>query len=166
MKFITRGGALLFLFSMCLTPAAYADSATGTAIATITRFLSITNISDLEFGVVSVSSSAGSVMIDAQGNRRASGGAAINPNDEFTPARFVIQGKPNATFTVSLPRRVELKDTSGNIIAVDNIRSSLGTGRLDGEGALEITIGGQVNFAPNQSTGDYSGVLVVELNYS
>lgn len=145
---------------------AHADSATGTTIATITRFLSITNVSNLEFGTVSAGAVAGSVRVDSEGKRSATGGVVINPNGAFTPARFVIQGKPNGSFTVTLPKRVELTDNTGNTIAVDNIRPSTPTGRLDTDGAMELSVGGQINLDANQSTGDYTGILVVELNYS
>ena len=167
MKFIARlSGYFCILLVMITATPVHAGSAAGTAIATITRFLSITHISELEFGTVSASSAAGSVVIDIQGNRFSTGGVVINPSGAFTPAKFVIQGKPNASFTVSLPNIVELRDTAGNSIAVDNIKSSLESGRLGDEGALEITVGGQINLKANQSTGDYSGILVVELNYS
>lgn len=145
---------------------AYADSATGTAITTITRFLSITNVSNLEFGTVSAGSTAGSVMVNSQGQRSSTGGVVIDPNGGFTPARFVIQGKPNGAFTVSVPTRVQLTNTTGNTIAVDNIRSNMPNGRLDNNGSLELSVGGQINLEANQSTGDYTGILVVELNYS
>ena len=167
MNFIARlSGYFCMLIVIVTTTPVHAGSAAGTTIATITRFLSITNVSELEFGAVSVSSAPGSVVIDTQGQRFSTGGVVINPNGAFTPAKFVIQGKPNASFSVSLPKIVELKDTAGNAIAVDNIQSSLESGRLGDEGALEITVGGQINLKANQSIGDYSGVLVVELNYS
>jgi hypothetical protein len=165
-EFARLGIYTSLLVILTVAAPAHADSATGTTIATITRFLSITNISNLEFGTVSAGSAAGSVIVDSRGKRSSTGGVVINPNETFTPARFVIQGKPNGSFTVSLPTQVELTDTTGNTIAVNNIRSNMQNGRLDNAGELELTVGGQINLDANQSSGDYSGILVVELNYS
>ncbi|KPJ91130.1 MAG: hypothetical protein AMJ55_12380, partial [Gammaproteobacteria bacterium SG8_15] len=84
----------------------------------------------------------------------------------YTPAKFVIEGKPKANFYIKMPDRVELRDGYGNIISVTDFRANMQSGALNDEGVLEIKIGGQINLDPNQSTGDYSGSMVVELNYS
>lgn len=167
MTFISRRHVCVCLsLAMTMATPLYAGSTAGTTQATVTRFLAISRLSDLAFGTVSVSASAGSVRIDPLGNRYTSGGVAIDPADPFKPARFFIQGKPNAAFTVALPPSVQLKDPAGNAIVVDNIKSSLASGRLGEAGSAEIFVGGQINLKANQATGDYSGVLVVELHYS
>jgi hypothetical protein len=150
-----------------LIPAnSFAASAVATVNVTVARFLSITNTSALEFGTVSASATAGSVVVDANGMRFTSGGIRINPSGLFTPAKFIIEGKPDASFSISLPSTVELRDGSGNTIHVDKFEASNQTGNLDSNGALEVKVGGKINLDANQKSGDYSGVMIVELNYS
>lgn len=158
---------LLVAVVVALMPVqASAVSAIATINVTIARFLSITNTSSLEFGTVSVSSTAGSVVVDINGMRFTSGGVTISPSGVFSPAKFVIQGKPDANFSVSLPNKVELRDSNGNTIEVDNFQANHATGNLDANGTLELKIGGKINLDANQKSGDYSGVMIVELDYS
>ena len=98
--------------------------------------------------------------------RYAVGGVTINPAEHFTPAVFLIEGKPYENFAVKLPDKVELRDSHGNTIEVNQFKSTVDSGALDANGLLEIKIGGQIDLDANQSTGDYSGTMVVELNYS
>jgi hypothetical protein len=143
-----------------------AVSAVTTINVTVTRYLSITNTSTLEFGSVAASATAGTVIVAIDGTRFATGGVTINDAGSYTPAKFIIEGKPNANFYIQLPDRVELRDGYGNIISVTGFRTNIQSGALSADGVLEIKIGGQINLDPNQSTGDYSGSMVVELNYS
>ncbi|WP_455208049.1 DUF4402 domain-containing protein [Kaarinaea lacus] len=144
----------------------FAASAVSTINVSVTRSLSITNISSLEFGSISVSSTAGTVVIGTDGMRFSTGGATINPSGTYTPARFYIEGKPNANFSIKLPNIVQLRDGYGNTISVDNFNATVGSGTLDANGILEFKVGGQINLDPNQNTGEYSGTMVVELNYN
>lgn len=145
---------------------AFAVTAVSTINVTVARYLAITNTSTLEFGSVSVSATAGSVVINTDGMRFASGGVTVNPAGSFTPAKFIIEGKPNANFAVVLPKTVELRDGNGNTIEVTGFKASTESGRLDANGALEIRVGGQIDLDANQATGDYSGTMILELNYS
>lgn len=144
----------------------YAASAVTTIKVSVVRFLSITNTSLLEFGTVSASTTAGAVLIDTDGNRFATGGVTIDPAGLFTPAKFYIEGKPDSEFTMNLPNKVVLRDGNGNTINVDKFQADTETGQLSSNGTLEIRVGGQINLDPNQSAGDYTGTMVVELNYS
>ncbi|MCI0507137.1 MAG: DUF4402 domain-containing protein [Gammaproteobacteria bacterium] len=140
-------------------------SAVTTVNVTVARYLSITNTSSLEFGNISVSATAGAVVIDDTGMRFATGGVTINPAGSFNPAKFIIEGKPNANFAIKLPYKIELRDSNGNIIDVTDFKSSDKSGTLDINGIREISVGGQINLDPNQATGDYTGTMIVELNY-
>lgn len=145
---------------------ALAASAVTTINVTVARFLTVTNTSTMEFGTVSVGSTAGAVTIGSDGKRYAVGGVTINPAENFAPAIFLIEGKPYENFVVKLPDKVELRDGRGNTIEVNQFKSSIDSGALDANGLVEIKIGGQIDLDANQSTGDYSGTMVVELNYS
>ena len=132
----------------------------------IVRFLTLLNMSGLEFGKVSASGAAGTVVITYDGNRYATGGAAIDPADRFTPASFIIQGRPNESFTVQVPDSIELLDQNGNKIILENFKSSAEQSNLDPSGNMEFTVGGKLNVDPNQPNGSYSGTLVINVHYS
>jgi spore coat protein U-like protein len=157
--------SLCALLLPCASVPAFAVSAVATINVTVTRYLSIVNTSSMEFGSISVSATAGTVVLGTDGMRFSTGGVTINPAGSFTPATFVIAGKPDANFVIKLPEQVTLRDGQGNIIKVDNFSSSAQTGQLDANGVLEIKVGGQINLDPNQTSGDYSGTLIVELHY-
>jgi len=134
-----------------------AASAVTTIKVSVVRFLAITNPSMLEFGTV---------FINYEGNRFATGGVTLSPGAFFSPARFYIEGKPDSQFTVQLPAKVVLRDGNGNTIDVNNFQTDVKTGQLNSNGTLEINVGGQINLDPNQAGGDYTGTMTVELNYS
>jgi hypothetical protein len=159
------GNGICALVLLCAPVSAFAVSAVATINVTVARFLSIVNTSSMEFGSVSVSATAGNVIIGVDGTRSATGGVTINPAGSFTPAKFVLEGKPNANFILKLPDKVELRDGQGNVIEVTNFKSSTDSGQLDGNGVLEINVGGQINLDANESSGDYSGTMIVELHY-
>ncbi|WP_455221878.1 DUF4402 domain-containing protein [Kaarinaea lacus] len=163
-KFFING--LLITSLLSIPVAGFAASAVSTINVSVTHSLSITNISALEFGSVSVSSTAGTVVIDTDGMRFSTGGVTVNPGGSYTPARFYIEGKPNANFSIKLPNEIQLRDGYGNTISVNNFNTSIESGTLDANGILEFQVGGQINLDPNQNTGEYSGTMVVELNYS
>lgn len=144
----------------------FAASAIATINVTVARFLSFTNVSSLDFGTISASSTAGSVVVDSNGMRFTTGGVQINPSGSFNPARFIIEGMPEASFSLKLPDSVELRDGNGNTIQVEKFQTDNLEGNLDANGALEIKIGGKINLDANQKSGDYSGIMVVELSYS
>jgi hypothetical protein len=158
--------AATFLMLLGGSTPVFAASTVTTIKVSVARFLSITNTSLLEFGTVSPSTTAGTVLVNSDGSRFASGGVTIDPAGLFTPAKFQIEGKPDSEFSVKLPSKVVLRDGSGNTIDVDNFQIDTKLGQLNSNGTLELSIGGQINLDPNQSAGDYSGTMVVELNYS
>ena len=145
---------------------AIAETVTAPVNVEIVRFLTLVNTSGLDFGKVSASGAAGSVVITYDGNRYATGGAAVDPADRFTPASFIIQGRPNETFTVQLPDKIELFDQNGNKITVENFQTNTENANLSPSGDIEINVGGKLNLDPNQPSGSYNGTLVIDVYYS
>lgn len=154
------------VLTICSTLQVVAVTAVGTVDVDIVRFLTLVNTSGLEFGKVSVSGAAGTVEITPDGSRYATGGAAVDPADHFSPATFVIQGRPNESFAVQLPDSLDIFDNNGNKIVVGNFSSNSQQGSLGPSGDMEIMIGGKLNLDPNQPTGSYSGTLVIDVHYS
>lgn len=160
-SFIFKG---IFLF--CITSQVLAVTATAPVHVDIVRFLTLLNTSGLEFGKISASGAAGTVVVTHDGNRYATGGAAVDPADRFTPASFIIQGRPNESFTVQLPDTLELFDQNGNKIIIEDFKSNAEQANTGPSGDMEFSIGGKLNVDPNQPSGSYSGTLVINVHYS
>lgn len=154
------------IYFFCVTGQVYAATATAPVNVEIVRFLTLVNTSGLEFGKISASGAAGTVVISHDGNRYATGGAAVDPSDHFTPATFLVQGRPNETFSVQLPDRIELFDKNGNKIVIENFKTNAEQGNLSPSGDSEISVGGKLNLDPNQPSGSYNGTLVIDVHYS
>lgn len=154
------------VFLFCITSQVLAVTVTAPVNVEIVRFLTLVNTNGLEFGKVSASGAAGTVTITHDGNRYASGGAAVDPADRFTPASFIIQGRPNESFTVQLPDNLELFDQNGNKIIVEKFKTSAEQASLGPAGDMEFTVGGKLNVDPNQPSGSYTGTLVINVHYS
>lgn len=161
---------VFFIFStaisFCIAFQVVAVTAVGTVNVEVVRFLTLVNTNGLEFGKVSVSGAAGTVVITPDGNRYATGGAAVDPADHFSPASFVIQGRPNESFVVQLPDSIDIFDQNGNKIIIEDFSSNSEQGNLGGSGDAEIMIGGKLNLDPNQPSGSYNGTLVIDVHYS
>lgn len=154
------------MFLFCITSQVLAVTVTAPVHVEIVRFLTLLNTSGLEFGKVSASGAAGTVVVTQDGNRYATGGAAIDPADRFTPASFIIQGRPNESFIVQLPDNLELFDQNGNKIIIEDFKSSAEQASLSPSGDMEFYIGGKLNLDPNQPSGSYNGTLVINVNYT
>ena len=157
---------LKVILLFCVSTQVLALTVSAPVTVEIVRFLTLVNTSGMEFGKVSASGAAGTVVITHDGNRYTTGGAAVDPADQFTPATFLIQGRPNEAFTVQLPDRIELFDQNGNKIIVENFQSNAENANLSSGGDMEITVGGKLSLDPNQPSGSYNGTLVIDVHYS
>lgn len=157
----------LLLPGLAMAPASlWALSADSEIHVTVTRHVSVANISAMEFGEVSVNSVPGTVTLNPDGSRSSSGGVLIDSTGSASPARFMVEGMAGLDYQVQLPGQVVIGDGNGNTIIVDNlVAASRDTGAGSAPGVLELQVGGRLNLKENQAVGDYSGTLVVEVSY-
>lgn len=143
-----------------------AVSSVATVNVKISRFLSVTNISEMNFGEVSINSLAGAVMVKSDGTREFAGGVMLNSSDSFSPAKFVIEGARNADYSISFPKEIVMTDGNGNSLIVDQLSSEmLDAGESGSDGLKELVVGARLNLEAYQAIGDYSGSLVIEVEY-
>lgn len=132
----------------------------------VNRFLSVTNTSAMNFGEVSINSLAGAVIMKSDGTREYEGGVLLNSKDSYSPAKFIIEGAHNADYTISFPEEIVMTDGNGNSLIVDQIQSEIfDAGENDSNGLKELVVGARLNLEAFQATGDYSGNLLVEVEY-
>lgn len=148
-------------------PNAFAASATATVDAEISSSLSASTSTGLAFGSLTSGPLGGTVVVNPNGVRFATGGINLNTASVSSPALITIIGKPNATYAVTLPATVQLSDGGSNTMTVSGFASTpAGTGQLDGSGQQVLSIGGILNVGANQPFGSYRGVMAVVIDYN
>ena len=156
------GILLLFVASTPL----FAASSLATVNAKVIRHLTMTNTSEMNFGVVSINSSAGAVVLSTDGRRESTGGARINGSGTYSLAKFIIEGSRNADYSITFSQEIEMTDGHGNTLIIDQIDSKLvDVGESDGKGLRELVVGARLNLEAYQATGAYQGSLIVEVEY-
>jgi hypothetical protein len=120
---------------------------------------------DLTFGKIATSDTAGTATVSPLGTRTSSGGA-MPVTSSFTRASFTISGTPNVTFAILLPTSEPLiNGTAG--LTVDTFQSlPSGTGTFDGSGSRDLFVGATLHLAANQARGAYSGSFEVTVTYN
>ncbi|MGE5424273.1 MAG: DUF4402 domain-containing protein [Syntrophothermus sp.] len=169
MKTLTKFFAIAVM--LFISASSFAQvSATANVSGTIVTPIAISKTTDMNFGNVAVSSTAGTVILSTAGSRTKTGGVTL-PTTTGTVAEavFHITGTPTYTYSISLSGTPVTVTSSGNTMTVDNfITNPTPTGTLDGTGAQDIHIGATLNVAGNQAAGSYtSGTpFTVTVNYN
>lgn len=145
-------------------------NATATASATIVTPLAIANATDMDFGNIAVSASAGTVVISPAGVRSVTGGATLPAvTGTVTAATFDVTGQANYTYSITLPAAATTITSGANTMTVDTWTSNpTPSGTLDGTGAQTLQVGATLNVGGGQAAGTYiSGTpFTVTVNYN
>ncbi len=167
-------GVTLFA-AMLPLPALAQAAASASGEAIVLRPLSFFKVQDLEFGDIIASNTAGSVRIDAVGNRTATGGVTLAGGGHQV-ARFAGLGSFNRQVNIAMsatpiwitgpgaPMRVrnfEIGSTPTVILGTAPLRFRIVTPT----GAFNFPLGATLDVGANQAGGEYSGNFTVILNY-
>lgn len=126
---------------------------------------SIQKLIDLNFGDIAVTSSSGSLTINPQTNVSTSAGGIVPQPSLRTRAEFLVKGKQNQPFTISVNQSsIVLQNTqnSANTVTVNLTNYSIG--RFNNRGEANFYVGGTLKVDANQPKGTYTGTFVVNLN--
>ncbi len=172
MKFSTKSFVLIFLFAMSgiRTSAQQTATASGNASGTILTALTLNKTNNLNFGIISAGSTAGTVVLTPSGSRSVTGGCQLTAGSPgtVTAAAFSITGTSTTTYSISLPSASTIITGSGAPMSVDTyVSTPSGGGSFSGT-AVTIYVGGTLHVASNQGTGLYSlaGGLTISVNYN
>ena len=141
-------------------------SATATATSTIVTPIAISKTVDMNFGNVAVSSSAGTVVLAAEGTRSATGGVTLPATSgTVAAAQFTVTGESGYTYSVTLPVSNTVKFGS-NTMTVNTFVSNT-TGKLTG-GTEILKVGATLNVGASQAAGTYisEAPFTVTVNYN
>ena len=163
--------AALAASMLSATPAIAASaSAQANAKGTVLKSLTLTAVSDLDFGTVAGdAASNGTVAINADTGLRSVSGGVVALAGATSRARFDGLGDPNATVTLTLGQ------PAGGIICTAGCAATIpaalvlnsgGTSRVtDSTGKLTVYVGGTFNIAANQQQGTYTAQFDMTVNY-
>jgi len=134
------------------------DTEQTTATATIVGPLTLTKVSDMNFGTIAVSAVAGTVQLGTDNSRTPLGGVTLVPPAAGVAASFTVAGEANETLAITLPADGTVTLTgAGPAMAVNGFVHSAGaTPSLNGSGAAAFTVGATLSVAANQASGVYT----------
>ena len=169
MKILFRSlSAVIILLAFSLNVNAQV-SATADASATIITPIAISVTTNMDFGNVAASGTAGTVILATDGSRSVTGGVTLPATTGSpTQAVFSVTGESGFTYSITLPGTVTLDDGLGNTMDVDTFTSNpSGSGTLTG-GSETLNVGGTLNVGINQTAGTYTNNtdLTVTVNYN
>lgn len=161
---------------MCAAPASAAQRNTlGKAV--VVGALSFLNVEELEFGSLLAGPALGTVVVAPDGARTSTGGVTLS-GGLVQPARFAGRGTFNQIVAVSISANsyTLTRAGGGGTMTLDTLvigstpTAVLGptpqTFRISSPtGIFNFPVGGTLRVGANQAPGDYSGTIVVTLNY-
>jgi len=148
--------------------------------AELVTALTITNTTPLQFGVIAVPTTGGTVVMTTNGTRSPNGAGVsiVQSGTAKTVAKFDLTGTVGDTYSFTLPTSITVVTTAEGAIKAMTITDllvkvdaaaevsygSIGTCTLTA-GASSILVGGKLNIGANQVLGTYTGTYTVVVDY-
>jgi spore coat protein U-like protein len=165
--------AMFFLVLMMgagVAQLSHAASAVAVASATVVAPLSVRAVSELDFGSFSPSlDNAGSVDVATDG-RYVTKHVRLLGATLPAPARFIVQGAPYESFTVSVPASASVTvNGQGKVLPIHFQSDHMGDGTsaqtLEADGKAVLAVGGKLDIAARQTSGVYASNLTITVDY-
>jgi len=127
--------------------------------------LEATTQSNLAFGQIVATSSAGAVTVWPNGSRTASGGVVLGNAFGVSAASFAVTGEPNSSYGITLPSPCTLSAAGASMTADVFTSNPSGSGSLGPSGTQTVTMGATLRVGSRQVSAGYSGSYAVTLAY-
>jgi hypothetical protein len=165
----TAAAAAFVIATPAFASAGPTSSANANADAVIVKPISITKVTDLNFGRIAADTAASTVTIANDGTRTSSTpNVLIAAGSSPTAATFTVAGEPNLAYTASLA--ASTIQLVGATVLQAPMSAALtlvqGATALDGSGADTVSVGGALSVGANQASGSYHGTLTVNVQYN
>ncbi len=151
------------------TPAFAQTSGPMTSKALLLKPLTLTKLSDLDFGTIIPSGSGDLVTINADTGARSSASAGLVTTDPGDRAQFASSGLNNQSVVLQLSPAADLSDGAGNALSVTRLNLDQGGKALrtltPESQVFFVGIGGQVFVRSDQEEGTYSGTFTLTADY-
>ena len=145
-------------------PVTATKNASGKALILVP--LTLTKISDLDFGTVVTSSTTGTVSIAADGSGQSvTGGVTAVASAPGFRAQFAGAGTPSEQVSLFLGPPATIKDVNGNSMPI-SMSLETNSVTIDATRAFFVGVGGTVSVGANQPDGVYTGTFTVLAQYN
>lgn len=162
-------GAALAVALLGTAPAFAQRTEPMTSKALLIKPLTLTKLSDLDFGTIIPSGSGDLVTINADTGARTSPTAGLIAADPGFRARFASSGVNNTFVVLQISPATDLIDGAGNTLSVTRLDLDQGGNPLrtlsPASQVFFVGIGGQVFVRANQEEGVYSGTFTLTADY-
>lgn len=170
MKKVTLIVSMITLFVGFSSSALAQVSASAPTSVTIVTPISILKNTNMSFGNVAVSSTAGTVVLAPASTRTKTGGVTLPVTaGTVTAAQFTVSGQAGYTYAITLPTTLTItKATTLETMSVDTFTSTpTPTGTLTA-GSEVVLVGATLNVGASQVTGLYENAtgFAVTVNYN
>lgn len=169
MRNLTKVLALGIVAIGCTATSFAQSTATGSTSALLIIPISIAKTTDLNFGTVAASSTAGTVVLDYLNARTTTGGATLPAGSTLqTTAVFQVSGEAASSFSIAIPASISLTGSTSGTMTVDGITCDAGSSIILTAGAKTLKVKGTLNVPINAVAGTYSNAsdLFVTVNYN
>ncbi len=149
-----------------------AQTGNAKASATIVSTLKITPVTELKFGNIIAGGSAGTVSVSTAGTPGYGGGTtAYAVPGAISAASFLVEGSPDASYSISSISDITVTATAGGTMTVSTfVTNPTPTGKLASNGQQTLYVGAtlSVNTATVQAPGLYKNDtgFAVTVNYN
>ena len=159
----------LKLLGMTALAASFATSSFAAEVdadagAKIIAPLQIANATALYFGTIAPSLSSADEVVVTPAGAKSCGAELTCLTDDHTAALFKVSGESDASYTIELPKSIKIANGAGAAMEVNDFSGSKSGGTLV-SGADSFTVGGTLEVAANQPTGEYTGTFTVAVEY-
>jgi hypothetical protein len=168
-NFFTSIGVVFVILSFSISSLFAQATATANISSTIVTPISISKTVDVNFGNVSVSGTAGTVILTPVGTRSATGGVTLPATTgTLTAASFTITGQGSYTYSITLPSSALTISSGSDVMTIDNFTSSSSTTGTLSSGTQTLKVGATLHISGNQAAGTYlsAAPFSVTVNYN
>ncbi|HXO20042.1 MAG TPA: DUF4402 domain-containing protein [Thermoanaerobaculia bacterium] len=128
--------------------------------------IDLTTNSNLGFGQIVATATAGTVTVSPLGGRTASGGVLLGNGFGASVASFAVSGQPNAGYSVTLPSSCVLSGGGSSMTADTFLSNPASAQNLVGPaGTASFTLGATLHVGGGQRSASYSGTYAVNVAY-
>lgn len=170
MKTIKKMIGLAALLTGLTTGVNAQSTATASTTAVLVTPISISKTTDMHFGTVAASGTAGTVVLDYADGRTVTGGASLPAGSTLQKtAVFDVTGEGTSGFSISIPSSpITLTGSVSGSMTVSNFLDDLGASSTLVGGTKTIKVKATLNVGVGQPAGTYTNAsdLFVTVNYN
>jgi Domain of unknown function (DUF4402) len=170
MKTIQKMIGSAILLTGLVTGANAQSTATASTTAVLVTPISIAKTTDMHFGTVAASATAGTVVLDYADGRTTTGGVSLPAGSTLQKtAVFTVTGEGTSGFSIAIPSApITLTGSSSGTMTVSGFTADLGASSTLVAGSKTIKVKATLNVGTNQVAGTYTNAsdLFVTVNYN